>query len=221
MRSKLKRFAENAKRTNIIEPGKELFEEIKGNWNQRYFQKECPVTVELGCGDGEYTVGLAAIQPNRHFIGVDMKGDRLYQGSTKAIQQDLKNVAFLRSHIDQLDRFFEPGEVDEFWLTFPDPRPRKRDIKRRLSNANFLRLYQRLCKEQGWFRFKTDNTPLFDFTLEVLETAFPVDNLVYTYDLYESDLVDEHFGIKTKYERIWTEKGEQIKYLKFQFKPSK
>lgn len=218
MRKKLKRFAENAQRENIIEPGKPLFEQIKGNWHQLYFKNERPITVELGCGDGEYTVGLAGEDPTRNFIGVDLKGDRLHQGSTHAIENKLENVGFLRIQILKLDEFFEAGEVDEFWLTFPDPRPRKRDIRRRLSSLRFLELYKSLAKENAWFRFKTDNTPLFEYTLEVLENEFPVVDLEYTFDLYQSaELIKDHHGIKTKYEKIWTEKGEKIKYLKFRF----
>jgi len=218
VRKKLKRFAENANRDNILEPGKAIYEEIKGNWNQLFFKNERPITVELGCGDGEYSVGLAEKITDRNFIGIDLKGDRLYQGSTYAIENNLNNVGFLRTQILTLDNFFAPGEIDEFWLTFPDPRPRKRDIKRRLSSVRYLELYKKLGKPNAWFRFKTDNTPLFEFTLEVLENEFAVKDLEFTFDLYQSDLIQDHFGIKTKYEKIWTEKGEKIKYLKFRFK---
>lgn len=217
MRQKLIRFAENARRENIIEPGKELYEKIKGNWHQLYFKNERPITVELGCGNGEYTVGLANVNPKGNYIGVDIKGDRLFKGSTEAIENSMENVAFLRTQIHQLENFFQPNEVDEFWLTFPDPRPRLRDAKRRLSSPRFLDIYKRLCKEDGWFRFKTDNTPLFEYTLEVLNGEFPVRNLSYTFDLYQSEYMSEHYGIQTKYEGIWTEKGEKIKYMKFQF----
>lgn len=212
------RFAQNVQRMNIIEPGKELYEQIKGQWNQLYFKNSCPIVVELGCGDGEYTVGLAGVEPNKNYIGVDLKGDRLYQGSTHALKNQLENVAFLRTQMHLLDQFFEPGEIDEFWLTFPDPRPKKGDTRRRLTNERYLNLYKNLAKKDAWFRFKTDNTALFDYTLEVLDTLFPVKNLAYTHDLYQSTMLEEHHGIKTKYEGIWTEKGEKIKYMKFQFK---
>lgn len=219
MRKKLYRFAENANRENIIEPGKPLFEKIKGNWNQLYFKNERPITVELGCGDGEYSVGLAGIDQERNYIGVDIKGDRLYQGSTYAIENQMSHVAFLRTKILDLDNFFGNGEIDEFWLTFPDPRPRDRDIKRRLSSPRFLNMYQTLCKPNGWFKFKTDSTSLFEYTLEVLQNDFPVDDLEYTMDLYQdSDLLKDHHGIQTKYEKIWSAKGEKIKYMKFRFK---
>lgn len=219
MRKKLFRFAENTRRANIIEPAKPLYEKIKGNWHQLYFENERPVTVELGCGDGEYSVGLAEVQSDRNFIGVDIKGDRLYQGSTYALEHGLANVGFLRAQIHQLDKFFELGEVDEFWLTFPDPRPKKGDARRRLTNPRFLEMYQALCKRGGWFRFKTDSTSLFEYTLEVLEKEFSVVDMEYTFDLYsDPELLSDHHGIKTKYERIWTDKGERIKYLKFRFK---
>lgn len=219
MRKKLFRFAENANRTNIIEPGKPLLDKIKGNWDQLYFKNGRPLTVELGCGDGEYSVGLAEVDGDRNYIGVDIKGDRLYQGSTHAIENELDNVAFLRTKILELEKFFEPDEIDEFWLTFPDPRPRDRDIRRRLTNPRFLTIYQSLCKPNGWFKFKTDSTPLFEYTLDVLANEFPVDELAYTKDLYsDEELLKDHHGIKTKYEKIWTAKGEKIKYLKFRFK---
>lgn len=216
MRQKLLRFEENRKRDNIIEYGKPLFQAIKGKWNEVYFQNSNPITLELGCGNGEYTNGLAALNTSRNYIGIDYKGDRLYNGSGRALQEKLTNVAFLRTQILNLEEFFEPGEVNEIWLTFPDPRPKDRDEKRRLTFPRFLNLYQRICVSGGWFRFKTDNTPLFDYTLEVLKD-FPVSDLDYTYDLYQSEMLSEHLGIKTKYERIWTEKGEKIKYLKFKF----
>ncbi|WP_421879510.1 tRNA (guanosine(46)-N7)-methyltransferase TrmB [Marinoscillum sp.] len=218
MRKKLFRFAENAKRANIIEPGKPFYDKIKGNWNQLYFKNERPITVELGCGDGEYSVGLAEVNDERNYIGVDIKGDRLYQGSTQAIENQLGHVAFLRTKVHQIENFFEEGEIDEFWLTFPDPRPKDRDEKRRLSHPRFLNVYRKLCVPGGWFKFKTDNTPLFDYTLEVLASEFPVEDLVFTHDLYnDPELMKDHHGIKTKYEKIWTDKGEKIKYMKFRF----
>lgn len=218
MRKKLKRFAENTLRANIIEPGKPLYDEIKGNWHQQYFKNECPITVELGCGDGEYSVGLAEVDRHRNYVGVDIKGDRLYQGSTYALEHELNHVGFLRAQIHLLDQFFGKREVDEFWLTFPDPRPKKGDIRRRLTNPRFLKMYQVICKEGGTFKFKTDSTGLFEYTLEVLDTEFIVDDLEYTFDLYKSDLLEDHHGIQTKYEKIWSAKGQKIKYLKFKFR---
>ncbi|MEP0366196.1 MAG: tRNA (guanosine(46)-N7)-methyltransferase TrmB [Cyclobacteriaceae bacterium] len=217
MRKKLKRFNENLNRDNIIQSGKPLYDDIKGNWRSKYFKNDNPITIELGCGDGEYSVGLAANNPERNYIGIDIKGDRLYQGSTQAIDQNLNNVAFLRTQILLIGDLFEDDEVDEIWLTFPDPRPKDRDEKRRLTFLRFLNLYKKISKPDSWFKFKTDSTSLFDYTLEVLQVQFKVKNLEFTYDLYNSALLAEHKGIQTKYEKIWSAKGERIKYLKFQF----
>ncbi|MEP4533947.1 MAG: tRNA (guanosine(46)-N7)-methyltransferase TrmB [Cyclobacteriaceae bacterium] len=217
MRKKLKRFNENLNRDNIIQSGKPLYDDIKGNWRCKYFKNDNPITIELGCGDGEYSVGLAANNPERNYIGIDIKGDRLYQGSTQAIDQNLNNVAFLRTQILLIGDLFEDDEVDEIWLTFPDPRPKDRDEKRRLTFPRFLNLYKKISKPDSWFKFKTDSTSLFDYTLEVLQGQFKVKNLEFTHDLYNSALLAEHKGIQTKYEKIWSAKGERIKYLKFQF----
>lgn len=206
-----------AQRDNVLEPGKEIFKEIKGRWNERYFPSRQPITVELACGRGEYTVNLARQFPDRNFIGIDKKGDRLWKGSTWAVEEQLTNVGFLRTDILFVESFFEPAEVDELWITFPDPRPRKRDIKRRLTSPRYLDMYKRLVKPGGWVRFKTDNTPLFDFTLDVLRNRMDVHGLVYTHDLYSSDLRAECFDIKTRYEEMFAAKGETIKYLRFAF----
>lgn len=217
MKSKLIRFKIISERENVLEPGKELYFQVKGRWNELYFKNTNPITVELACGRGEYTIGLAKEFPNRNFIGVDVKGDRIWKGSTWAVEQSLSNVAFLRAQILTIQNFFEPGEVDELWLTFPDPRPRKRDVKRRLTNPRFLDIYKSILTESGWMRFKTDNTDLFDYTLETLRERRDVFDLRHTHDLYQSDLRSECHDIKTRYEEMFTEKGEKIKYLRFKF----
>lgn len=212
---KLEKFAQNKASKNVIEPGKDAFEQMAGNWHV-HFQNKNPISVELACGWGEYTVSLAERFPDRNFIGVDVKGDRVWKGSQYAIKSNLQNVAFLRIHIIEIDKLFAADEVDEVWLTFPDPRPKDKDEKHRLSNISYLAKYQHILKPDGWFRFKTDNTNLFDYTLGVLENM-EIHDLSYTYDLYTSPLNDEHHGIQTKYEKIWTAKGEKVKYLKFKF----
>lgn len=217
MKSKLKRFEIIAGRDNVIEPGKEIFLKIKGNWKKDYFGNENPMTVELACGRGEYSVGLARKFPMQNFIGVDLKGDRLWKGSTWAHEEGLKNVGFLRTQILNIESFFELGEIDEIWLTFPDPRPRKRDIKRRLTSPRFLDMFKKILKRDGWFRFKTDNTGLFNYTLEELSMRSDIRELNFTHDLYESDLRAECFDIKTRYEEMFAAKGEKIKYLRFKF----
>jgi len=219
MKSKLKRFEIISSRENVIEPGKELFKTIKGNWNTTYFKNDHPISIELACGRGEYSVGMARAIPNRNFIGVDKKGDRLWKGSTWAVDEQLANVAFLRTDILFVESFFEPGEVYEIWLTFPDPRPRKRDAKRRLSSSRYIDMYKKLLRPGGFFRFKTDNTDLFNFTLEELSMRNDLMDFVYTHDLYQSELRTECYDIKTKYEEMFAAKGEMIKYLRFRFKP--
>lgn len=217
MKSKLKRFEIIAQRDNVIEPGKELFDRIKGRWREDYFKNNHPLVVELACGRGEYSVGLAERFPNKNFLGVDMKGDRLWKGSTWAVERNLKNVGFLRTQILNLEAFFEPGEIDEIWLTFPDPRPRKRDVKRRLTSPRFMDMYKRILHPSGIFYFKTDNTGLFEYTLEQLAFRNDLTDYQYTRELYQSELRHECYDIKTRYEEMFTAKGETIKYLRFRF----
>ncbi|MEM9329273.1 MAG: tRNA (guanosine(46)-N7)-methyltransferase TrmB [Bacteroidota bacterium] len=217
MRQKTKRFAENFARPNVLEPGKEMYERIKGRWREHMFNNSNDLVVELGCGKGEYTVGLGRRFPGSNFIGIDIKGERLWVGSKMAIDEGLENVAFLRTQMLFLEKFFEENEVSEMWLTFPDPRPKARDAKRRLTFPRYLDLYRHALQPEGWFKFKTDNTGLFDYTLELLQSKYPVRNLTYTKDLYRSPMLEEHYGLKTKYETIFSEKGETIKYMKFQF----
>ncbi|MEZ4945714.1 MAG: tRNA (guanosine(46)-N7)-methyltransferase TrmB [Cyclobacteriaceae bacterium] len=217
MKSKLARFKIISERNNVLEPGKELYFNIKGNWNKTQFNNDNPITIELACGRGEYSVGMAELFPDRNFIGIDVKGDRIWKGSTWAVEKELDNVAFLRAQIHTLDNFFGEDEVSEIWLTFPDPRPKKRDIKRRLSNNRFLNLYKKILQPDGLFRLKTDNTDLFNFTLEELKERNDIKDLKVTFDVYQSELKDEVLGIKTRYEEMFAKKGETIKYLRFQF----
>ncbi len=218
MKRKLERFSIISERENVLQPGKELYFQVKGKWNEIYFKNNNPISIELACGRGEYTIGLANRFPDRNYIGVDIKGDRLWKGSTLAVEQNLNNVAFLRTQILLIENFFESGEVDEIWLTFPDPRPRKIDVRRRLTNSRFLIMYKSLLKPGGYFRFKTDNTDLFEYTLEEIQNRSDITDLKFTNDLYSSDLRDECFDIKTKYEEMFAAKGEKIKYLRCRFK---
>jgi tRNA (guanine-N7-)-methyltransferase len=218
VKRKQERFKIIAARNNVLEPGKELFTQIKGKWNELYFKNTNPITLELACGRGEYSIGMARLFPERNFIGVDIKGDRIWKGSSIAEEEKLGNVAFLRTHILVIENFFSAQEVDEIWLTFPDPRPRKRDAKRRLTSPRFLEMYKRLLKPDGHLRFKTDNTGLFNYSLEELSQRDDLKDFKLTHDLYESDLRPECFDIKTRYEEMFAKKGEKIKYLRFQFK---
>lgn len=218
MKNKLERFRVIAERDNVLEQGKELYMKIKGNWNRDYFLNDHPVTVELGCGRGEYTIGLAEHFPGRNYIGVDVKGDRIWKGSTWAVERNLKNVGFLRAEALGLMQFFAPGEIDELWITFPDPRPKKRDIKRRLTSPRFMSIYKHLIRPGGYLKFKTDNTGLFEYTLEELAMRDDVEDLKFTRDLYSDALRPECFDIKTRYEEMFSAKGEKIKYLRFRFR---
>lgn len=216
-RTKLKRFEENRERFNILEPGKEIYEKIKGSWNKAFFKNNNPITVELACGRGEYTTGLAALNPHRNFIGVDIKGDRLWKGSTVALAQGLENTAFLRTQILLLDKFFSTDEIDEIWIVFPDPRVKESDERRRLTHPRFLELYKRLVKKGSLIRLKTDNTLLYQYSMELLQSRNDVKIIAHTDNLYESPLLTEHFGIKTRFENMFVAKGECIKYIKFSF----
>ena len=217
MKSKLERFKIVAERDNVLQAGKELYFQIKGNWNEFYFKNINPITVELACGRGEYSVNLAEKFPDQNFVGIDVKGDRLWKGSTWAVERKISNVGFLRADVLGLATFFDPGEISELWITFPDPRPRKRDIRRRLTGNRYLGIYKPLLKDNAWVRLKTDNTNLFDFTLEELSVRKDITDLQYTHDLYSSNLISECFDIKTRYEEMFTAAGERIKYLRFKF----
>lgn len=217
MKRKQERFKIIEESPNVIEPTKALYQTIRGKWRIDYFKNLNPITLELACGRGEYTIGLARLFPQQNIIGVDIKGERIWKGSSVALEEQLPNAAFLRTHILLIENFFEPGEVNEIWLTFPDPRPRKRDIKRRLTSPRFMELYKRLLQPDGYVRLKTDNTHLYEYTLEQLQIRTDISDLVFTADVYTSELKKECFDIKTRYEQEFTQKGEKIKYLRFRF----
>jgi tRNA (guanine-N7-)-methyltransferase len=218
MKRKQERFKIIEERYNVVEPSKPVYQTIKGKWRTDHFKNNNPVTLEIACGRGEYSVGLARLFPDRNFIGVDIKGERIWKGSTWAIEDNLANVAFLRTQILLIENFFERQEVDEIWITFPDPRPRKRDIKRRLTSPRFISIYKDLLKPGGFVRLKTDNTKLYEYTLEEMLAREDIQELQYTDDLYASPLRPECFDIKTRYEEEFAAKGEKIKYLRFKFK---
>ncbi len=217
MRKKKGRFEDNKVSRNVIEPGKEIFERVKGKWRSDFFKNENDVILELACGRGEYSTGLGAIYQDRNYIGIDIKGNRIWVGSKKARLEGLDNVAFLRTQIDHLEKFFEPDEINEIWIVFPDPRVKESDEHRRLTSPKYLEIYKNLMKQGGVIHLKTDSTSLFDYTLGLLENRTDVQDLEYTWELYNSDLAKNHHDIKTKYERQFTGQGEVIKYLKFRF----
>ena len=214
-RRKMYRFEQNRVADNVIELGKPLYSAIKGEWLRTYFKNDNPIVLELGCGKGEYTVGLAQAYPTSNFIGIDIKGDRIARGSQAAIEAGLINVAFLRTDVRYLSEFFAEQEVDEIWITFPDPQPRDKQEKHRLTYASFLTLYRSILKPDGLLHLKTDHAPFFDYSLQSLpENGFTI--LASTTDLYHSALNDIHLGIKTKYEGMFYAKGFSINYLQSQ-----
>ena len=215
-KNKLKRFAFNEISENVIQRGKDFYTSIKGNWKIDFFKNDNPITVELGCGNGEYTIGLGEVFAERNFIGTDIKGARIFKGSQAALEKNLSNVGFLRTKIEFILEFFTPDEIDEIWITFPDPRLKDRQDKHRLTHPRFLALYRKFLKKEGFIHLKTDSRELFDYTLEVLKSE-KVYDLVYTFDLYTSELLEDHRGIQTKYEKIFLAEGKKINYLRFKF----
>jgi tRNA (guanine-N7-)-methyltransferase len=213
-RRKLAHYKFSAEAHNVIEAGKPLYTAIKGCWKDLYFNNNNPITLELACGKGEYTVGLGKIFPERNFIGMDIKGDRIARGSLSAMENNLTNVAFLRAGIQYSDEFFADKELDELWLVHPDPQVRERDEPKRLSNPSFLSQYARFLKADGVFHLKTDSTFLYEYSLTTLGDSGLYQIIEHTDDLYTSDLLGEHHGVKTHYENIFTSKGYSIKYIK-------
>jgi len=216
-RKKLVRFAQNEVNPNVVQAGKPIFDQIKGQWNAVQFANDQPLVVELACGRGEFTLGLGRQYPNQNFIGVDIKGSRIWKGSSSATAEGIHTVAFLRTQIQQLQDFFAAGEISELWITFPDPFPRDGDEKRRLTSPKFLEMYKQLVKTGGLVHFKTDNTGLYEYTDLVLKDRPDCQIHFNTADFYESELRDAHHGIKTRYEKIFSDKGEKIKYIQFSF----
>ena len=191
--------------------------EMKGRWRDEYFHNQNPIVLELGCGKGEYTVGLARMFPDINFIGVDIKGARMHKGAKEAISENLANVAFLRTNIEFIDRFFGEDEVQEIWLTFSDPQ--MKNPRKRLSSTYFMERYRRFLADKGIVHLKTDSNFLFTYTRYMVEhNSLPL--LFSTEDLYHTDGIDEAtrqiLGIKTYYEQQWIERGLNIKYMKFE-----
>lgn len=185
---------------------------MKGKWNSEFFGNDRPIVLELGCGRGEYTVGLARRYADKNFIGVDIKGARMWTGATDALREGLKNVAFLRTNIEIIDRFFAPGEVSEIWLTFSDPQMKK--ATKRLTSTFFMNRYRRFLQPDGLIHLKTDSDFLFTYTRYMVEeNHLAVEEL--TDDLYHSGRTDDILNICTYYEQQWLDRGMNIKYLRF------
>lgn len=187
---------------------------LKGKWHSNYFNNQNPIVLELGCGKGEYSVGLAKNNPNKNYIGVDIKGNRIWTGAKEALENKMNNVAFIRTRIDFIEHCFEPGEVSEIWITFPDPQPQKTRERKRLTNMRFIERYRKFLKPGGLVHLKTDSTSLYEYTMEVIRDN-KLELLFHTNDLYKNCPPDrkELIEIKTHYEKLFTAKGEDIKYI--------
>lgn len=185
---------------------------FRGKWNGGVFDKNAPIVVELGCGKGEYTVGLARHNPDRNYIGVDIKGARMWSGAKAVDEESINNAVFLRTEIENIKDFFTPGEVDEIWITFPDPQMQK--VRKRLTSTRFLGYYRNILRSDGIINLKTDSPFLYEYTRRLVElNGFEV--LADTGDLYGSGLADPVTSIKTFYEQQWLSRGKKIKLISF------
>ena len=213
-KDKIKRFAEIDTFSNVLQldAGKIL----KGSWASDFFKNGEPVVLELACGKGEYTVTLAQMFPNKNFIGVDYKGNRIWRGAKTALEENVQNVAFLRIQIETLIAYFGTGEVDEIWITFPDPQPQLSREKKRLTAPRFLEMYKQILKPGGCINLKTDNDDFYAYSAgKANELGLTLH--ITTSDLYRSAYADEVLSIKTYYEKKYLKDDKNINYLKFSF----
>ena len=213
-KDKLRKFAEVATFKNVVQL--DAGKDYKGQWASKFFGNNNPVILELACGKGEYTVNLAKLFPDKNFIGIDYKGNRIWRGAKTALEEGIDNVGFLRIQIETILEHFDENEISEIWITFPDPQPQQSREKKRLTHPRFLERYKFILKEDGILHLKTDNDGFYAYTLE------QIDNLGYhkikeTTDLYNSNLVDEVLSIKTYYEKKYLAVDKNINYVQWQF----
>ncbi len=206
---KLKRFAEIKTFPNVLE----YPQHMAGKWST-FFKNDNAVILELACGRGEYTIGLATIFPGKNFIGIDIKGNRIYIGAKVCLMKNITNAAFLRTQIEKLTDYFLPGEVEEIWITFPDPQLRTSKAKKRLTHPRFLRLYQQVLKPGGIIHLKTDSPQLYHFTKRVAE-IYDIPLMEDSNDIYHQPVINEELKIKTHYEKLDIAESKKIHYLKF------
>ena len=189
---------------------------MRGHWKEEFFHNDNPIVLELGCGKGEYTVGLGRLFPDKNFIGIDIKGARMWSGARESLECGMKNVAFLRTSIELITHFFAPGEVSEIWITFPDPQMKK--VNKRLTSTRFMKLYREILSDEGVIHLKTDSNFMYTYTCEMVKAnRYPVN--VQTDDLYHCGQADEILSIRTYYEQQWLERGLNIKYIQFVCEP--
>lgn len=221
-KNKLKRFKENENFENVIQPSREELEngtfELKGNWSREFFKNDHPIVLELGCGKGEYSVGLAKYHPEKNYIGIDIKGARFWRGAKTALEENMSNVAFVRSQIELIDSLFAEDEVDEIWITFPDPQIKYKRTKHRLTNADFLKKYKKILKAEGIVNLKTDSEFMHGYTLGLLHGAGH-EVLYAHHDIYNNEYSPKEVReIQTFYEKQYLEQGKPITYIQFKIK---
>lgn len=224
-KDKLKRWEENKSLSNVFEPNltpiiKEGKTFMKGQWRSDFFKNDNPIVLELGCGKGEYTVGLARIEPNKNFIGIDVKGHRFNKGAKESVNEGLTNVAFLRTRIEFIEAFFDENEVDEIWLTFSDPQPQDHVGNRRITSLYYLEKYKKFLKPGSVIHIKHDNPDLYQRTLRELKSA-NIEVETHTDDVYgdyikqQDEKMQYVLNIRTYYEQRWLGEGKKIKYIRF------
>lgn len=215
-KNKLKRFAEMETLPNVFQPGYvELYRHdyiYKGKWNAEVFHNNHPIVLEIGCGKGEYTVELGKLYPEKNFIGIDIKGARMWKGAKTALETGMDNVVFIRMYAEMLASAFAPGEISEIWITFPDPQMAK--ARKRLTGTRFLNLYKQIITPGAWIHLKTDSPFLYAYTTALIQ-ANHLKADICTDNLYASGLNDTILNIKTFYEKQWLSRGKNIKYIRF------
>ena len=222
-KNKLKRFQDNEVFENVIQPLRsEIVEEefqFKGKWKRDFFKNDKPLILELGCGKGEYTLGLAERNKDCNYLGIDIKGARFWRGAKTALENDMPNVGFLRTQIELVDQVFAEGEVDEIWITFPDPQIKWKRTKHRMTNPEFLNKYKHILTKEGIIHLKTDSEFMHGYTLGILE-GLGHDILYAHHNIYVNhEAPEEVVGIQTFYEQLYLDKNKSITYLKFRLKP--
>ncbi len=218
-KNKLKRFKENLNFTNLFQPSRDdLIEknfELRGKWNS-FFKNDNPIVLELGCGKGEYTTELAKLNPNKNYIGIDIKGARIWKGAKESIQNNLNNVCFVRTQIELIDKIFFKQEISEIWITFPDPQQKIQRKKHRLTNVVFMSMYKKILKKGGEVNLKTDSEFLHGYTLGIIE-GMGIDLIFSNHDIYSNNNAPkEALEIKTFYEKKFID-SKKITFLKFKF----
>lgn len=230
-KKKLKQFAEVASFRNVLEPTlQEIFIDkdkgvfgdhaMKGKWGEVFFRNNHPITLELACGKGEYTVAMARQYPGRNFLGIDIKGARIWRGAKTLLEENRTNAGFLRTRIDFITSFFAPGEVSEIWITFPDPQPQKNRERKRLTSPMFIARYRQFLAPNGVIHLKTDSDSIFDYTLEQIsehgyKTQFMSRDIYAETDKLKDPELAKLLQVKTHYEKIFTQVGHVIKYVRF------